>query len=107
MYQASPGYISRTIAGETVLIALNDPHAGNNLMLLNETGAFLWEQLREPRSMDALLRAAQQTFDAPENVIRAETIDFIESLVKLRLIIERSYDDEESMEEASADRRKI
>lgn len=90
MYQASPDYISRTIAGETVLIALNDPQAGNNLMMLNETGAFLWEQLREPKSTGDLLRAAQDTFDAPVDVIRTETENFIKSLVKLGLIIERS-----------------
>lgn len=50
-------YIVRKIAGEEILIPSGGAAAQlNGMVSLNELAAFLWEQLKEPRDLEELIR---------------------------------------------------
>lgn len=76
-YRANGNYVYRKIAGEGVLIPTGDL-PGNVMVTLNETGAFLWEQLQEPRTIGDLIAAAREAYDDPNGEMEAQIRAFVE-----------------------------
>ncbi len=54
---------------------------------LNETGALMWELLREARSYEDLVADLCSHFNVDEERCRAETAGFLEELVSRRLVV--------------------
>ena len=80
-YRANGNYVYRKIAGEGVLIPSGDL-PGNVMVTLNASGAFLWEQLQQPRTMDELIAAARAVYDDPNHELEAQIRAFVEDRVK-------------------------
>lgn len=80
-YRANTHYVYRKIAGESVLIPSGDL-PGNVMVTLNASGAFLWEQLQQPRTMDELIAAARAVYDDPNHELDAQIRAFVEDRVK-------------------------
>ena len=81
LYRANGNYVYREIAGEGVLIPSGDL-PGNVMVTLNETCAFLWEQLQEPRTVGDLIAAARAVYDDPNHELEAQIREFVEDRVK-------------------------
>ncbi len=59
--------VTRTIAGETVLVPLASPHAPmQNYYLFNKVGSFLWKHLDGTRSRADLSVLVREQFSVPE-----------------------------------------
>ena len=58
----------------------------NGVITLNETGAFIWEQLGEERSLDELVEAVSQEFDVEPDQARKDIEDFLEDLRKFDML---------------------
>ena len=70
-------FITRTIAGETVVVPTGEAAARlNGMITLNETGAFIWHFLREAHTKEELLAAMLEEFDVDEADARADIEGF-------------------------------
>lgn len=73
--------ILRKIAGETILVPVGeDAVRVNGLITVSEVGALICEQLKEERTVDALVAAVTAQFDVDAQTARADIASFIHTL---------------------------
>lgn len=73
--------ILRKIAGETILVPVGeDAVRVNGLITVNEVGALICEQLKEERTVDAVVAAVTAQFDVDAQTARADIASFIHTL---------------------------
>lgn len=88
-YQSRPGYVVREVAGEYLLIPVlmqEDPET--RIAVLNETGKFLWEQLKTPCSAEQLTAAMTEEYQVSGEQARADIMEFINSMQANKLVQE-------------------
>ena len=83
--QSSREICLREVAGEYMLLSTGTDF-GNCLMMLNETGAFLWKQLKEPVSPEELLQICLDTFESDSEIIKQDLEEFLTRLADRKLI---------------------
>lgn len=67
VFSVSPNYVKRTIAGQHVLVSIGEGLADfRGYIQLNESAAFLWEQLKEGKTKKDLVRAFTEEYDVDE-----------------------------------------
>ena len=75
------GFITKKVAGDVIVIpaeqALVDFKA---VITLNESGAFLWELLKEEQTKESLLEKMAQEYDADKDLILADIEEFLKVL---------------------------
>lgn len=82
-----PTIILRKIAGETILVPVGeDAVRVNGLITVNEVGALICEQLKEERTVDALVAAVTAQFDVDAQTARADIASFIHTLAENDLL---------------------
>ncbi len=52
----------------------------NGYIELNGTAAFIWEQLKTPRTVEELIAAMENTFDIDHEAAAADITEFLEEL---------------------------
>ena len=73
--------ILRKIAGETILVPVGeDAVRVNGLITVNEVGALICEQLKEERTVEALVAAVTAQFNVDAQTARADIASFIHTL---------------------------
>ncbi len=81
------GFITKKVAGDVIVIpaeqALVDFKA---IITLNETGAYLWELLREDTSKEKLLENMLKEYDADEKILSADIDEFLSVLEEKGLL---------------------
>lgn len=86
-YRRSDEFISRSIAGETVLVPLRGQVGDlDSIYTLNEVATFLWERLSRPSTPEELAEALAAAFDAPPAAIRQDLEAYLEQLLALGAI---------------------
>lgn len=78
------GFVMRKIAGRDIVLPSGDDMNLNQMISLNETGMFIWKQLQEDTTEDAIASALAQHYGIPLEDAKAHTTAFIEKI--------RSYD---------------
>ena len=73
------GFLLRQVAGKNVVLPGGDLDL-NMMITLNETGAFLWEQLQSEKSEQELIAALLDAFDVEETVAAKAVSAFIQKL---------------------------
>ena len=80
--QIKKGFILRNVADEHMVMPTGENIASfGGAVVLNDVAAFVFEQLKQPRSRDELLSAILAEFDVDEKTAAAD-LDML--LVKLR-----------------------
>ena len=74
------GFVLRTVAGQTVVLPSGDELNLNLMITLNETGAFLWEQLQQDTSEENLVQALLEQYEVDEETARASVRRFVGEL---------------------------
>ena len=75
------GFVLRNICDSFVVIAVGERAAEHKGMIkLNETGAFLWQQLQQDRSKTELVQALTTEYDVDETTALAGIDAFIQTL---------------------------
>ena len=74
------GFILRDVAGQTVVLPTGDELNLNMMITLNETGKFLWEQLEQETTEEALVAALLAEYDVDENTAKAAVAGFVGKL---------------------------
>lgn len=64
------GFVLRKVGGQVVVLPMNADLDLNKMIKLNETGAFLWERMREETDEDALVAALLAEYDVDEATAR-------------------------------------
>ena len=58
----------------------------NGMITLNETGAFLWKQLVEEKTLDQLAENFMKEYDVDEATAKKDIMEFVEKLKDADLI---------------------
>ena len=74
------GFILRNVAGETVVLPVGSGLDLNMMITLNDTGAFLWEQLGNETDEAALVAALLKEYDVDEATARSAVSAFVKKL---------------------------
>ncbi len=75
------GFVVRTVAGESVVIALKEASKNfNGVIRLNETGRFLWDRLESGCEEGELVAALLQEYDVAEDIAKNDVANFVEKL---------------------------
>lgn len=90
-YQANSSYVIRKVADEYLLVATDEKiYAENKLMMLNDTGRFIMENLKDYLTLDELINRARKEFSDENGLLVQEITEFVLSLTRMGLIKERS-----------------
>ncbi len=81
------GFIIRKVGGQNVVAAVGKRSLEfNGIIRLNETGLFLWEQLKKDIDAEALTAALLEEYDIDEASAKKDVSDFIEKLKEADLL---------------------
>lgn len=81
------GFVLRNICDEYIVVAVGRQTLDfKGLIKLNETGAFLWEQLKNERSEEELLTALRAEYAVDEATAKADIAAFLASLKEAALL---------------------
>lgn len=82
LFRAKNGFIHRKIANQDVLISVGSGIADfNGYILLNSTASFLWDMLKEERSIQELSEAVVHEFEVSPEEAKTDVNEFILMLV--------------------------
>ncbi len=83
------GYILKTVAGCSIVVSSDvETMDFTNMLNLNDTGAFLWENLEKETTEDELTAKLLAEYDVDEAVARKDVATFLESLREAGLLDE-------------------
>ena len=84
-----PGFMLRKVVDVYVIIGIGDEnYAPNQIMSLNETGAFLWRILEDGADRGKLLASLLSEYDVDEQTAARDVDAFLDSLREKALIVE-------------------
>jgi len=82
------GFVLRKVAGNYIAVATGEEAVNFNAMVTtNETGAFLWEKLKNETTEDELLKALLSEYDVDEETAKADISEFLEKLREGKLLV--------------------
>lgn len=88
-FQTKKSYVHRKVADKDVLISVGRNIANfNGYIELNASAAFLWEEMKEPRTVAELEQALEKQFDLPHEQAAEDVHDFLEELQKQAMVEE-------------------
>lgn len=81
------GFMLRKVGKQNVVVALGKASLSfNGIIKLNDTGAFLWGQLSEDKTQDALVNALLTEYDVTPEKAAQDVAKFVETLQKAALL---------------------
>ncbi len=81
-YERHPQVKWQAIEGLVVLIDANE----GQLMHLNDMGSRIWQRLDGEQSVDQIISELENSFDAPADRLRKDTLKFLRRLSLMELI---------------------
>lgn len=83
------GFMLRNVGGRYIVVAVGKAaEEFNGLITLNESGAFLWEQLAEGCTYEELLEKMLEEYDVTEMTARAGIDQFLQTARGAGLVTE-------------------
>jgi len=83
----SPSVVTRKTGNEYVLVPITNNIADmNSVYTLNETGAFIWEQINGKRSVEEIISVLITEYDIDEKTASEDLFSFIENMNKYLII---------------------
>jgi hypothetical protein len=83
----SPSIVTRKTGDEYVLVPITNNIADmNSVYTLNDTGAFIWEQINGIRSVEEIISALTTEYDIDKKTAEADIFFFIENMNKYLII---------------------
>ena len=80
-------FIHRSVAGSDVLISVGANVARfNGYIQLNSVGAFIWETLLTPVTIDELVDAVMEKFYVDNTTALADTTEFLQELLDNEMV---------------------
>jgi len=86
--QIKSEFMLKNVAGSFIVVPIGENSVNFNAMItLNESGAFLWNELSEDKTEDQLVSALTAEYDVDEATARKDISRFIESIKGAGLLI--------------------
>ena len=83
----SPSIVTRKTGNEYVLVPITNNIADmNSVYTLNDTGAFIWEQINGIRNVEEIISVLTAEYDIDEKNAEADVFLFIENMRKYLII---------------------
>jgi methyltransferase-like protein len=83
----SASVVNRKTGNEYVLVPITNNIADmNSVYTLNETGAFIWEQIDGKRSVEEVINALTAEYDIDFKNAEADVFSFVENMSKYLII---------------------
>jgi methyltransferase-like protein len=81
IFSHSPLVVTRKTGNEYVIVPIADNIADmNRVYTLNETGAFIWDQIDGKKSIDEIIEALVAEFEVEHNEAEQDVFSFVEEL---------------------------
>lgn len=81
------GFVVRSIAGESVVVALGEASKNfNGIIKLNDTGRFIWDKLAQGAELDELVEAILSEYEIDKETAEADVKVFVETLKGANII---------------------
>lgn len=82
------GFVLRSVGGHSIVVPVGAQTIDFNCMItLNETGAFLWQQLQSERTAQELTEALLVEYEVESAVAEADVARFVEKLQQAELLV--------------------
>lgn len=83
------GYLLRQVAGSNIVVPVGEGSMDfSGVITLNDTGAFLWQQLEKDMTKEQLLEKLTAEYDVEESTAKQDIDDFAKKLREAGLIEE-------------------
>ena len=83
-FSRNPDFIYRKIVDEFILVPIHKDLADMEcIYTLNPVGAFIWDELENPMTIDGLHQALIEEFDEDQQIILQDLKDFINEMVSI------------------------
>ncbi|TAL63203.1 MAG: PqqD family protein [Bacteroidetes bacterium] len=83
----SPSVVTRKTGNEYVLVPITNNIADmNSVYTLNETGAFIWEQINGKRCVGDIINAMTSEYDIDNDTASKDVFSFIDNMSKYLII---------------------
>ncbi len=80
-------FMIKKILDDYIVVPVGDELVNFDAMItLNETGAFLWEQLSEDKTEEELVKAMCAEYDVSQDVAKSDISDFIGLLQQAKVL---------------------
>ncbi|MHB8997803.1 MAG: PqqD family protein [Armatimonadota bacterium] len=87
IYRRADNIISRTIAGETLLIPVTQIGVDlQKVYLLNETAAAIWKLLEQPRDVPSMVASLLEEYEANAAVVERGVTAVVEELLQRSMV---------------------
>ena len=84
----SPSIVTRKTGNEYVLVPVTDNIADmNSVYTLNETGAFIWEQIDGKNNINNIIEKLTAEFDIDNDTARSDVLAFMNEMNKYLIIL--------------------
>ena len=82
------GFLLKSIAGTNVVVPTGSNTVSfGNVITLNETGVFLWEQLENDTTEEDLVKTMLKAYDIDEATAKADVAEFVNKLKEAGLLV--------------------
>jgi hypothetical protein len=83
----SPSVVTRKTGNEYVLVPVTDNIADmDSVFTLNETGAFVWDQIDGKKDLTEIINLVTAEFDIDSDSARGDVLDFISQMENFLII---------------------
>lgn len=84
----SPSIVTRKTGNEYVLVPIANNIADmNSVYTLNETGAFIWEQINGKRNVQEIIALLTEEYDIDNENASKDVFEFIDNMSKYLIIL--------------------
>lgn len=84
----SPSIVTRKTGNEYVLVPVANNIADmNSVYTLNETGAFIWEQINGQRTVEELINAVTEEYEIDNENATSDVFLFIDNMSKYLIVL--------------------
>ena len=88
----SPSVVTRKAGNEYVLVPVANNIADmNSVYTLNETGAFIWEQIDGQKTIDKIIDLVTQEYDIDRETASADVLEFVDNMFHSHLLMQLQY----------------
>lgn len=87
VFSKSPGIVSRKTGNEYVLVPVIDNIADmNSVFILNETGAFIWENINGKNTIGEIIEKLVTEFETEKETAIEDVLDFCKKMKDFLII---------------------
>lgn len=88
LYKRNPEFIYRRVSDELILVPIHKNMADMEAIFsLNEVGAFIWDKLEFPLSLEQIEKTLVGEFDAELRIIQSDIKQFLAEMVALGAVV--------------------